>query len=115
MRTVKPLRFTDYESRGYPPDRKSLGILLALFLVLIWNGIHAHSRDVLLVAGEGFEPSKAEPGDLQSPPIGRSGNPPGLSFEAARVDYPILMEANNRVKMASSKSDYFPATSFTKA
>ena len=30
----------------------------------------------LLVAGEGFEPSKAEPGDLQSPPIGRSGNPP---------------------------------------
>ncbi len=31
---------------------------------------------VILVAGEGFEPSKAEPGDLQSPPIGRSGNPP---------------------------------------
>ena len=30
-----------------------------------------------MVAGEGFEPSKAEPGDLQSPPIGRSGNPPG--------------------------------------
>ena len=30
------------------------------------------------MAGEGFEPSKAEPGDLQSPPIGRSGNPPGL-------------------------------------
>ena len=45
------------------------------------------------MAGEGFEPSKAEPGDLQSPPIGRSGNPPGLSFEAARVDYPrLLME-----------------------
>ena len=35
----------------------------------------------LLVAGEGFEPSKAEPGDLQSPPIGRSGNPPGLSVK----------------------------------
>ena len=31
----------------------------------------------VVVAGEGFEPSKAEPGDLQSPPIGRSGNPPG--------------------------------------
>ncbi len=31
---------------------------------------------IMLVAGEGFEPSKAEPGDLQSPPIGRSGNPP---------------------------------------
>ena len=53
-----------------------------------------------MVAGEGFEPSKAEPGDLQSPPIGRSGNPPGLSFEAACVDYPILEGANNRVGLA---------------
>ena len=34
----------------------------------------------VMVAGEGFEPSKAEPGDLQSPPIGRSGNPPGPYF-----------------------------------
>jgi hypothetical protein len=41
----------------------------------------------VVVAGEGFEPSKAEPGDLQSPPIGRSGNPPG--FFTARVDYLI--------------------------
>ena len=48
------------------------------------------------MAGEGFEPSKAEPGDLQSPPIGRSGNPPGLSFDAACVDYPILKGVNNR-------------------
>jgi hypothetical protein len=40
-------------------------------------GTYAHSHEVYLVAGEGFEPSKAEPGDLQSPPIGRSGNPPG--------------------------------------
>ena len=39
-------------------------------------GTYAHSHEFLLVAGEGFEPSKAEPGDLQSPPIGRSGNPP---------------------------------------
>ena len=39
--------------------------------------IYAHCHEFLLVAGEGFEPSKAEPGDLQSPPIGRSGNPPG--------------------------------------
>jgi hypothetical protein len=31
-----------------------------------------------LVAGEGFEPSKAEPADLQSAPIGRSGNPPWI-------------------------------------
>ena len=33
------------------------------------------------MAGEGFEPSKAEPGDLQSPPIGRSGNPPRISIK----------------------------------
>jgi hypothetical protein len=41
--------------------------------------LYAKSRPYqggLMVAGEGFEPSKAEPGDLQSPPIGRSGNPP---------------------------------------
>ena len=54
------------------------------------------------MAGEGFEPSKAEPGDLQSPPIGRSGNPPGLSFDAACVDYPILRMANNRTSAATS-------------
>ena len=36
--------------------------------------------ELVMVAGEGFEPSKAEPGDLQSPPIGRSGNPPGSNF-----------------------------------
>jgi hypothetical protein len=30
----------------------------------------------LLVEGEGFEPSKAEPTDLQSVPFDRSGTPP---------------------------------------
>lgn len=29
-----------------------------------------------MVEGEGFEPSKAEPADLQSAPFGRSGIPP---------------------------------------
>ena len=43
-----------------------------------WKGV--------MVAGEGFEPSKAEPGDLQSPPIGRSGNPPG-SYGLRRLPY----------------------------
>ena len=37
------------------------------------------------MAGEGFEPSKAEPGDLQSPPIGRSGNPPGCYYGEAQI------------------------------
>ena len=51
-----------------------------------------------MVAGEGFEPSKAEPGDLQSPPIGRSGNPPGCSVRRRKgtgaahqlANWPIL-------------------------
>ena len=29
-----------------------------------------------MVEGEGFEPSKAEPADLQSAPFDRSGTPP---------------------------------------
>ncbi len=32
--------------------------------------------DSHLVEGEGFEPSKAEPSDLQSDPFDRSGTPP---------------------------------------
>ncbi len=31
-----------------------------------------------MVEGEGFEPSKAEPSDLQSDPFGHSGTPPQL-------------------------------------
>lgn len=38
----------------------------------------AHGGVSLLVVDDGFEPSKAEPTDLQSVPIGRSGNPPFL-------------------------------------
>ena len=33
-----------------------------------------------LVEGDGFEPSKAMPADLQSAPFGHSGNPPGNHF-----------------------------------
>jgi hypothetical protein len=31
---------------------------------------------IKMVEGEGFEPSKAEPADLQSAPFGHSGTPP---------------------------------------
>ena len=31
--------------------------------------------------GEGFEPSKAKPADLQSAPFGHSGTPPALATE----------------------------------
>ena len=37
-----------------------------------------------MVEGEGFEPSKAEPADLQSAPFGRSGTSPH-SFEWCRL------------------------------
>jgi hypothetical protein len=33
-----------------------------------------------LVVGEGFEPSKAKPSDLQSDPFDHSGTPPNFSF-----------------------------------
>ncbi len=36
----------------------------------------ACNRRANLVEGEGFEPSKAEPADLQSAPFDRSGTPP---------------------------------------
>ena len=42
-----------------------------------------HSTSLAMVAGEGFEPSKALPADLQSAPIGRSGNQPGCYLQPA--------------------------------
>jgi hypothetical protein len=41
-----------------------------------------YTRDAIqqiMVEGEGFEPSKAEPSDLQSDPFDRSGTPPETS------------------------------------
>ena len=35
-----------------------------------------------MVEGEGFEPSKAEPSDLQSDPFGHSGTPPRVKYGA---------------------------------
>ena len=39
-----------------------------------------------LVVGEGFEPPKAEPADLQSDPFGRLGNPPGAFHTKVILD-----------------------------
>src|SRR4051795_13546681 len=39
-------------------------------------GLAGGVRIALAMAGEGFEPSKAEPPDLQSGPFDRSGTPP---------------------------------------
>ena len=48
------------------------------------------------MGGEGFEPSKALPSDLQSDPFDRSGNPPKKCFSnrtAGRTDSPHLSAA----------------------
>ena len=53
---------------------------------------HKATQDfyIQLVEGEGFEPSKAEPADLQSAPFGRSGTPPkafhSLSYLTEKLD-----------------------------
>ena len=48
-----------------------------------------------LVEGEGFEPSKAEPSDLQSDPFDRSGTPP---IEGNFLLSPNKCQANYRKK-----------------
>ena len=53
-----------------------------------------------LVEGVGFEPTKAEPPDLQSGPFGRSGTPP-------RCKRCILFERQNRVKLDVSRIGEF--------
>jgi hypothetical protein len=42
----------------------------------------------ILVEGEGFEPSKAEPSDLQSDPFDRSGTPPNRTRDYAYHELP---------------------------
>jgi hypothetical protein len=44
---------------------------------------HKKQKQQTLVEGEGFEPSKAEPSDLQSDPFDRSGTPPNRTRDYA--------------------------------
>ena len=56
----------------FPPQKKTY---------LDSSGHHAPAREGYLfrdLEGEGFEPSKAKPADLQSAPFDRSGTPPAL-------------------------------------
>ena len=53
-----------------------------------------HSTSLAMVAGEGFEPSKALPADLQSAPIGRSGNQPGCYLQPANSSELHLLGSN---------------------
>ena len=47
-----------------------------------------------MVEGEGFEPSKAVPSDLQSDPFGRSGTPPrnGAAYPSRTDDLLITSQ-----------------------
>ena len=60
---VLPLNYTRlaFSERGYSLARRAF---------------RATSASRKVVEGEGFEPSKAEPTDLQSAPFDRSGTPP---------------------------------------
>ena len=40
-----------------------------------------------MVEGEGFEPSKAEPTDLQSVPFGHSGTPPKIAVYSLQTRF----------------------------
>ena len=47
-----------------------------------------------MVEGEGFEPSKAEPSDLQSDPFDRSGTPP--HYERPKTNWSRRWDSNPR-------------------
>ncbi len=49
----------------------------------LWNQIE-------MVVGEGFEPSKASPADLQSAPFDRSGTLPNLERNDFHIFFTIL-------------------------
>ena len=57
----------------------------------------------VLVEGEGFEPSKAEPSDLQSDPFGRSGTPPNETEYYG--DFPYLCQIVGRINCSSPGGD----------
>jgi hypothetical protein len=52
--------------------------------------VELHPHVVQSVGGEGFEPSKALPSDLQSDPFDHSGNPPNI------ISYFVLVGKTSR-------------------
>ena len=58
------------------------------------------TRTEILVEGEGFEPSKAEPSDLQSDPFGHSGTPP---LSKLRIVFKHLSAVNEQSRIFARK------------
>ena len=54
-----------------------------------------------MVEGEGFEPSKAEPTDLQSVPFDRSGTPPKFESRIVIAKYKVV---NRRYEVFAKRS-----------
>jgi hypothetical protein len=69
--SLQPCRANRFDLDGAGEGNRTLVVSLEGFCSTI--ELHPHSP---LVEGEGFEPSKAEPADLQSAPFDRSGTPP---------------------------------------
>ena len=67
------------------------------------------SRRVVLVEGEGFEPSKAEPTDLQSVPFDRSGTPPTKHVRIA-ISVPMVKHLAERLGRAFASAGQGSAT-----
>ena len=52
-------------------------------------------RPFISMEGEGFEPSKAMPSDLQSDPFGHSGNPPAANDENQMTNRPLSFDTRH--------------------
>ena len=61
-----------------------------------------HCLTLILVEGEGFEPSKAEPSDLQSDPFDRSGTPP----KRTPFSYMRMLKSIDLIMMIKLLNDY---------
>ena len=61
-----------------------------------------------MVEGEGFEPSKAEPTDLQSAPFDRSGTPP----KTGNLVSNIFLEIDNTVTGIGDRAFHTRAPSY---
>ncbi len=58
-----------------------------------------------MVEGDGFEPSKAEPADLQSAPFGHSGTPPGVFLFFNRISLTEVFPTRS-IKFFSRREEY---------
>ncbi len=72
-----------------------------------------YARVKEMVEGEGFEPSKAEPSDLQSDPFGHSGTPPQTFFLALQLTFKIVFQniINNGL-VYQDKTKHWPCLVF---